>query len=339
MKRAVFDINECRLLVERWQVGELMTMELLEAGTINSNYLLETNRGRFFLRVNEGKTDVDVDFEVSLLHLLSTAGVKTPMPLATTAAATAATTAATIAVRRFWQPNSVAKQVMLFPWIEGNHLSEHAVDCNAVYQVGAALASIHAATAPLAPSLSRSNRYSTDAIAGRFCDIRNAHENCAAHPELTEALPVIESELKWLAARKKQRSSRPIIVHGDLFRDNVLFSEGKLVALLDFEQAATATAVYDVAVCVNAWCFIDGAFQDDRVKALVAGYAGAGGPCQEELMAQALWIETRAAAVRFAVTRITDVLMTGLLRPEKNYQSYLARLQALHSQGPDLFEH
>ena len=315
-------MNEYRLLVEGWQVGELRSMQILDAGTINSNYLIETNRRRLFLRVNQGKTDDDVDFEVSLLQLLSTSGVKTPMPLATNE-------------RRFWQPNSLAKQVMLFPWIEGTHLTEHAVSRDAVYQVGAALASIHDATAPLAPTLSRSDMYSTAAIAGRCCNIRNAHDNGVVHPELTDALPMIESELEWLADRKGERSSRPILIHGDLFRDNVLFREGKLVALLDFEQAATSTAVYDIAVCINAWCFIDGAFQDELIEALVAGY---GIDTGQELTAHTLWIETRAAAVRFAVTRITDVLMTGLHRPEKTYQSYLARLQVLRSQGPEIFQ-
>ena len=90
--------------------------------------------------------------------------------------------------------------------------------------------------------------------------------------QLANANRAIAEEIAWLGGQPESQS--PGIIHGDLFRDNVLFvgrtdgDELELSALLDFEQASLGQRVYDLAVCVNAWCY-DEAFDPVLVRSMV----------------------------------------------------------------------
>jgi homoserine kinase type II len=125
-----------------------------------------------------------------------------------------------------------------------------------------------------------------------------------------------------------RQASTQTLVHGDLFRDNVLWDGDRLVAILDFEQASGGTVAYDLAVCLNDWCW-DGAPRPDLVTSLLEGYQR-----ERTLTAAdrlALPIEVRASAMRFTITRITDVFLARVDNPEKDFRDYLARLEAWQS--------
>jgi len=98
--------------------------------------------------------------------------------------------------------------------------------------------------------------------------------------------------------------------------------------LLDFEQASTGALVYDLAVCINAWCFVDD-FDPALIEALVAGYQQVRplDPGERALLP----VEARAAAMRFTVTRITDVYLPGVDLPGKDFRRYLRRLERLRA--------
>jgi homoserine kinase type II len=104
--------------------------------------------------------------------------------------------------------------------------------------------------------------------------------------------------------------------------------------LLDFEQASDGAFAYDLAVLINAWAYGE-AFIPARVAALVAGYERWQPLMPEERFS--LYREARAAAMRFTVTRITDVELdaraTPLVRATKDYRRYHARLKALRAMG------
>jgi Ser/Thr protein kinase RdoA (MazF antagonist) len=121
------------------------------------------------------------------------------------------------------------------------------------------------------------------------------------------------------------------IIHGDLFRDNVLWQDGRLVAILDFEQASGGSLAYDLAVCINDWCW-DGAPRLDLVRALLQGYETRRALADADRVA--LPIEVRAAAMRFTITRITDVYLARVHNPEKDFRAFLARSEAWR--GPAL---
>jgi homoserine kinase type II len=110
--------------------------------------------------------------------------------------------------------------------------------------------------------------------------------------------------LRWLEQHWPQGLPEGVI-HADLFPDNVFFSEGKLSGLIDFYFACNDALAYDVAVCLNAWCFEgDGAFNITKGRALLTAYRAARPFSAAE--AAALPVLARGAAFRFLLTRLYD---------------------------------
>ncbi|WP_048862352.1 phosphotransferase, partial [Acidisphaera rubrifaciens] len=117
-------------------------------------------------------------------------------------------------------------------------------------------------------------------------------------------------------------------IHADLFPDNVFFLDGRLSGLIDFYFAATDLYAYDLAVCLNAWCFeADLSFNVTKARALLAGY-GTRRPLAPAERA-ALPVLCQGAALRFALTRLYDWINTpaGALVVRKDPMDYVRRLR------------
>ena len=117
-------------------------------------------------------------------------------------------------------------------------------------------------------------------------------------------------------------------IHADLFPDNVFFLDDKLSGLIDFYFAATDLFAYDLAVCLNAWCFEpDLAFNVTKARALLRAYAAARPLSAAERAA--LPVLCQGAAIRFLLTRLYDWVNTppGALVTRKDPLEYLAKLR------------
>jgi homoserine kinase type II len=117
-------------------------------------------------------------------------------------------------------------------------------------------------------------------------------------------------------------------IHADLFPDNVFFLDEKVSGIIDFYFAATDLLAYDLAVCLNAWCFEpDFSFNVTKSKALLAAYQSARPLSAEEQAA--LPVLCQGAAIRFLLTRLFDWLNTpaGALVTRKDPLEYLRRLR------------
>ncbi len=304
------DDEGIRSLAAAFALGEVTGWGEVPAGTINSNHWVEAGGRRWFLRVNEGKSEADVRYEAELVAELAARGVATPRPLP------AAGGEPLVLHQGRW--------VSVFPWVAGSQRELGAVGPADARAVGAALARLHRAGAGLTGRFARDGIYTTSHIARRV-EALAADPRVAADPALAAAVASAGEELGWLAERADQRAAAPRgVIHGDLFRDNVLFAgDGEVAALLDFEQASLGAWIYDLAVCANAWCYADDVVPE-LVAALAAGYAAVRPLDGSER--DLVWVELRAAAVRFAVTRITDVHLPGADLPGKDFRRYLARL-------------
>jgi homoserine kinase type II len=117
-------------------------------------------------------------------------------------------------------------------------------------------------------------------------------------------------------------------IHADLFPDNVFFLDGRLSGLIDFYFAATDLLAYDVAVCLNAWCFEpDFSFNVTKARAMLHAYAAIRPLTDAE---RAAWpVLCRGAAMRFLLTRLYDWLNTplGALVTRKDPVEFLRRLR------------
>ena len=118
------------------------------------------------------------------------------------------------------------------------------------------------------------------------------------------------------------------VIHADLFNDNVFFLQDRLSGLIDFYFACNDLLAYDVAICLNAWCFeIDNSFNATKARALLQGYERLRRLGDEEK--RALPLLARGAALRFLLTRLYDWVHTpaNALVKRKDPQEYLAKLR------------
>ncbi|MDQ3370693.1 MAG: phosphotransferase, partial [Myxococcota bacterium] len=192
--------------------------------------------------------------------------------------------------------------------------------------LGAELAALHLAGLALPAEWRRGSIYDHDHLVARYTRIASSVD-----PVLADAIEILGDELAIAdAAAATRRRATTGIIHGDLFRDNVLWEDGRITAILDFEQASGGSLAYDLAVCINDWCWTDGP-QLALVAALLGGYES-GRPLTPGDRA-ALPIEVRAAAARFTITRITDVYLASVTNPEKDFRAFLARSVAWRGQA------
>jgi homoserine kinase type II len=291
-----------------YDLGEKRSAEGIEAGTVNSSYALEMGQGRYFLRIYEEQPQAGAEAEARLLLHLASAGVPTPSPVQARDGAM---------VRML-----SGKPAAIFPWVEGDMLCLKAVTPAAGHDVGAALARMHLAgpAPPVATSLG-TGRFGADDLVAR-CD-RVAKSTDVVARVLAEPLRDAVIRLD-----RKRRNDLPRgLVHGDLFRDNVLWHDGKIAALLDFESAHRGAFAYDLAVTILSWSFRDD-FDFDVARAIVAGYREVRELQPNER--EALYVEALFAALRFTITRITvDAIRVG-----KKWQRFVARREAIEQLGP-----
>lgn len=304
-------------LAAEFELGAVTEFRSIAAGTINSNYELTAAGNRYFMRINEGKAEVDVAWEARLVSALASAGVHTPPPLIAKSGMPYA--AIVSSAGRKW--------ASVFPWRNGSHIAAEAVTTAHAEQFGAALAELHVAGLALPPAWRRGSIYDQDHLVTRF-------ERCARVDDkaLTRAIAILREELAVARdAAATRRAATHGMIHGDLFRDNVLWDGDRISAILDFEQASGGSLVYDLAVCINDWCWTTFP-RFDLAAALVGGYARVRPLTPADRAA--LPIEVRAAAARFTLTRVTDVYLARVDNPDKDFRAFLARCEAWR--GPAL---
>ena len=306
-------------LADACRLGALYGLDVtgaraLLAGSVNTNVELTlAGGGRAFLRVYEEQSFAGAAGDARLLAHLAPRGVASPMPLAL------------LAEPGVFVSEHAGKPVGVFPWVEGESLCQARVTPDAAAQVGEALARVHLAGAsfPEAPP----SRFGPAQIDVRLRSLRAM----TLPAELTADVARLSSRLEEHATRVPAPEVSGL-VHGDLFRDNVLWKDGRIAALLDFESASHESYPFDLMVTLLAWCFGDG-LDADLARAMAQGYARVRPVPEAE--ASRLHAEGSFAALRFAVTRITDFE----LRPagsgiRKDYRRFLARGEALEALGP-----
>jgi len=304
-------------LAEAQSIGEnyglnVMSLQPLGAGSVNSNFALETRSGqRFFLRVYEEQGPSDAGAELIMIRELFDLGVPTPAPVSR--------------LDGGYASQHRQKPVALHPWIDGEILCSRRVTPAVAHRLGHALGAVHACT----PSLSRvpEGRFGISGLLARLDTVDLADRAYAADTRF------IRQRLDEYVSRAREALPSGLI-HGDLFRDNALFREGELVALLDFESASAGVFTYDIMVCVHAWCYRD-TYDLDAVRALLAGYSGVRPLEREEWLA--LPVQGALAALRFATTRITDFSLRAPpgQAPVRDYRRFLGRLAALEAGALD----
>jgi homoserine kinase type II len=215
----------------------------------------------------------------------------------------------------------LGKALSVYRWQTGIHLCNALVAPDKTELLGRTLARVHLAT----PRLSQvgSGRFGLDGIAARLDGI------AASAPRFEPDVALLRAKLSEYSARR-DRALPAGLIHGDLFRDNVLFQGDAIAALLDFESASFGPFAYDVAVCLLAWCYTDG-LRFDCAAGLLAGYHAERPLSAREL--EQLEVEGAIACLRFATTRISDFSLRAAPgeQPRRDYRRFLDRLRDLEA--------
>jgi homoserine kinase type II len=217
------------------------------------------------------------------------------------------------------------KPFSIYEWVDGVHLCNALVTPASTRALGEILARVHVAS-PRLGDLPK-GRFGLAGVRQRLLQIRRDTDRFDA--DVTR----IEGKLdRYESERDAELPSG--LVHGDLFRDNVLWRQQDIVSLLDFESAAVGPFAYDIAVCLLAWCYTD-ALRVDCARALLAGYESVRPLEQRER--RALPAEAVLACVRFATTRIRDFSMRCPegQTPERDYRRFLLRLEHIEAGALD----
>ena len=297
-------------LLAGYDLGALVSCAGIEEGVENSNYALTTARGRFILTLFEKRTaEADLPFFMAMMAHLAEREFPAPQP---------------VPLRGGGYLTRVAdKPAAIVSHLDGVWPRTWGVaQCAAV---GDALARMHVALFGFA--LARANALSLDGwealITPRLIEAE------ALRPGLRALLEQDMAEVRaaWPGALPKGA------IHADLFPDNALFVGERLTGVIDFYFACTDFLAYDLAVCLNAWCFTEEREYDvARGRAMIGAYEKVR-PLSEAERA-ALPTLARGAALRFLATRLADWSDTpaGALVKPKDPLEYADKL-AFHREA------
>jgi homoserine kinase type II len=292
------DLNE---FLAGYDIGELLAYKGIAEGVENSNFLLHTGAGNFILTLYEKRVaEQDLPFFLALMEHLAGRGITCPQPVKN---------------RNGGMLGRLAgRPAAIVTFLDGLWIRRpSASHCAAV---GEALARLHLTGADFGKR--RANALGIESWRALYAHAKDRGDSvrpglCA---EIARELDALDKS--W------PRNLPQGVIHADLFPDNVFFLGDKLSGLIDFYFACTDTLAYDVAICLNAWCFeADHSFNVTKGRALLKSYANVRALSGEERAA--LPVLARGAAVRFLLTRLIDWLAVpdgALVKPKDPLEYY-----------------
>jgi len=301
------DVSESELsaFLTDYAVGDLLSYKGIAEGSENSNFLLHTTDGAFILTLYEKRVEeADLPFFLGLMEHLARKGISCPLPVNRRDGGVIGTLA--------------GRKAALITFLEGMWLRRPSADhCR---EVGKALAGLHLAGADF--PLTRRNALQIEGWKKLWDGSRDRAEE--VEPGL-----VAEVDADFRDLERAWPKNLPAgVIHADLFPDNVFFLGNRLSGLIDFYFACNDFYAYDVATCLNAWCFEkDREFNATKGAALLAGYQSVRPLRSDEIAA--LPVLARGSALRFMLTRLYDWLTIpdGALVQKRDPLEYVRRLR------------
>ncbi|MFL5207394.1 MAG: homoserine kinase [Microvirga sp.] len=276
--------EELAEFLKSYDIGELLSYKGIAEGVENSNFLMHTSRGAFILTLYEKRVaEDDLPYFLSLMAHLAAHGVVCPQPAMNRSGAVYSTLA--------------GRPAAIINFLEGMWPRRpNVAHCGGV---GEALARMHLAGRDF--PLVRDNPLSVSGWRPLFARAADRADSVQAGLRDFIARELDHLEAHWPNGLPEG------VIHADLFPDNVFFLGDKLSGLIDFPFSCNDALAYDVAICLNAWCFEpDHSFNVTKARALLNAY-GRTRPLSAAEQ-DALPLLARGAALRFLLTRLVDFL-------------------------------
>ena len=294
-----------RTLLATYALGDLVACTGIEEGVENTNYLLETTLGRHILTIYERRVAAgDLPFFLGLMEHLAGRGLPCPLPVHDLEGRILRSLA--------------GKPAAIVGFLDGRW--PRRIEIEHCAALGRALALLHVAGEGFPRR--RANALGPAGWRPLFAACGTLAGNVASGLE-----GEIAAELDTIAALWPDDLPAGVI-HADLFPDNVFFAGTHLTGIIDFYFACDDLLAYDLAICLNAWCFeADISFNLTKATALLDAYRSVRPLGAAEIAAMP--ILARGAALRFLLTRLYDWLnrVGGALVRPKDPIEYLRKLR------------
>ena len=276
-------IDELNVFLSKYNIDNINEFSGIKGGTSNSNYLLTADNKKFILTIFEERTNQeDLPFYFDLMNHLNAHDIKCPE---------------VIKDKQGNFSNSIKqKHAVITSFLTGSSLEKiKPIHCS---NLGLTIAKMHNASEKL--NIKRENELGFDKL-GIIIEKLKTYKK---HID-DEKLKFIEDEFLFLS--KEINKDLPSgIIHADLFPDNIFFEENNLTGIIDFYFSCNDFYAYEIAICLNAWCFEDSnnEFNPTKAKYLLGSYNQERKFSNEEV--EALPLLARASALRYLLTRLLD---------------------------------
>jgi homoserine kinase type II len=298
----------------QYDVGNLVSFTGIAEGVSNTNYLIETTQAKFILTLFEKHFKLEeLPYFVELMKWWQQKGIHCPKPIQMKDGRALA------ALKE--------KPALMVSFLEGSGIEPRKITLEHCYQLGELAASMHVQGAGF--PYERKNGMGVPQWEALI------DKNLERFDEIMPGLrKLVSEEFNYLSEHwPSELPGGP--VHADLFPDNVFFKDKKLAGVIDLYFSCHESWAYDLAICVNAWCFdVRGKFEKERVQALMQGYNQMRPLTLEEEASMPLLL--RGAALRFLLTRADQMLNPdeGATFTAKDPMEYAKKLEFFQSIEP-----
>ena len=276
-------IDELNVFLSKYNIDNINEFSGIKGGTSNSNYLLTADNKKFILTIFEERTNQEnLPFYFDLMNHLNAHDIKCPE---------------VIKDKQGNFSNYIKqKHAVITSFLTGSSLEKiKPIHCS---NLGLTIAKMHNASEKL--NIKRENELGFDKL-GIIIEKLKTYKK---HID-DEKLKFIEDEFLFLS-REISKDLPSGIIHADLFPDNIFFEENNLTGIIDFYFSCNDFYAYEIAICLNAWCFEDSnnEFNPTKAKYLLGSYNQERKFSNEEV--EALPLLARASALRYLLTRLLD---------------------------------
>ena len=276
-------IDELNVFLSNYNIDNINEFSGIKGGTSNSNYLLTADNKKFILTIFEERTNQEnLPFYFDLMNHLNAHDIKCPE---------------VIKDKQGNFSNSIKqKHAVITSFLTGSSLEKiKPIHCS---NLGLTIAKMHNASEKL--NIKRENELGFDKLGIIIENLKTYKKHID-----DEKLKFIEDEFLFLS-REISKDLPSGIIHADLFPDNIFFEENNLTGIIDFYFSCNDFYAYEIAICLNAWCFEDSnnEFNPTKAKYLLGSYNQERKFSNEEV--EALPLLARASALRYLLTRLLD---------------------------------
>ncbi|HQO16555.1 MAG TPA: homoserine kinase [Methylotenera sp.] len=285
--------QELSTWLQNYSIGTLVELKGISSGITNTNYFVTTQsndgtRSKYVLTLFEQNNIEDLPYFIDLMSHLSTHGIPCPKPVADGQG---------VCLGVLNGKPAALVSCLLGQDVQQPNLAQCA-------EVGRVLAKMHLAGQTFEAQFPQHFQLGNAIHNQRDADWRQATAQKVMPKLKVEEQQLLHAELDY------QRDLAIValphgVVHGDLFRDNVLFDGDKLGGFIDFYYACHDSLAYDVAIAVNDWCILaNGQFDEEKLAAFLAAYQTVRPFNEAECLSWHALL--RRAALRFWLSRLYD---------------------------------